>query len=49
MKDEKKSRSLIDKITHNRQRNTYVSLLKKTKKEFHSNFNAKNIVDNKKI
>ena len=53
MKAEKKfflkSRSLIDKIAHNKQRNTYVSLLTKMQKQYYSNLNVKNVVGNKKF
>ena len=44
-----KSRSLSDKNAHNKQRNTYASLLRKTQKQYYSNFNVKNVVDNKKF
>ena len=52
MKAEKnllKSRSLIDKIAYNKQRNTYVSLLTKMQKQYYSNLNVKNTVGNKKF
>ena len=43
-----KSISLSNKKAHNKQRNTYTSLLRKTWKQYYSNFNVKNVVDNKK-
>ena len=43
-----KSRFLSDKNTSNKQRNAFVSLLRKTKKQYYSKLNVKDIVDNKK-
>ena len=43
-----KSRFLSDKSTSNKQRNAFVSLLRKTKKQYYSKLNVKDIVDNKK-
>ena len=43
------SRSIIDKKPYNKQRNKCVTLLRKTKKAYHSNLNVKNRVDNKKF
>ena len=44
-----KSRSKSDKKAYNKQRNKYVSLLKKTKKVYYLKLNVKDIVDNKKF
>ena len=43
-----KTRFLSDKNTSNKQRNAFVSLLRKTKKQYYSKLNVKDIVDNKK-
>ena len=43
-----KSRFLSDKNTSNKQRNAFVSLLRKTKKQYYSKLNVKDIADNKK-
>ena len=44
-----KSRSLSHKKAYNKRRNACVSLLRKTKKQYYSTLNVKNIVDNKKF
>ena len=44
-----KSRSLIDKNAYNKKRSVCVSLLRKTKKQYYSKLNVKNIVDNYKF
>ena len=44
-----KSRSLSDKKAYNKRRNACVNLLRKTKKQYYSTLNVKNIVDNKKF
>ena len=44
-----KRRSESDKKAYNKQRNKCVSLLRKTKKAYYSNLNAKDVVDNKKF
>ena len=43
-----KNRFLSDKNTSNKQRNAFASLLRKTKKQYYSKLNVKDIVDNKK-
>ena len=43
----KKSES--DKKAYNKQRNKCFSLLRKTKRAYYSNLNAKDVVDNKKF
>ena len=43
-----KIRSESDKKVYNKQRNKCVSLLRKTKKEYYSNLNVKEVVDNNK-
>ena len=42
-----KSRSERGKKTCNKQRNKYISLLRKTRKAYYSNLNVKDVVDNK--
>ena len=43
-----KNKTKENKKAYNRQRNYVVSLLKKSKHEYHNNLNTKDIIDNKK-
>ena len=44
-----KSRSEEDRQRFRKQRNLCVSLLRKTKRSYYSNFNEKNVIDNRKF
>ena len=44
-----KNRTLLNQKQFNRQRNNCVKLLRKTKKQYYSNLNEKNVIDNKKF